>query len=176
MGELGGVSGGDGGGWSCSCTDRAVMGSGSLHGGGAVVLGNDGSARLICGGVVGLGSCSGGFSNEKDGGVSFVGCFSGRFSKGEGESTCEELGWWDGSSARDCWWWDGSSAQDCWNWIERAAIISSTLLVNLSSISCQSTLIELNLFAISSNLWSATSQRGSDTKLLRSYVTGDGRW
>jgi hypothetical protein len=60
---LSGFSKGDGGGWSCS---RAMMGSGSLHGGGAVVLGSDGSAGLICGGVVDFGSCSGGFSNETD--------------------------------------------------------------------------------------------------------------
>jgi hypothetical protein len=85
----GGVCG-DGGGWSFFW---AVMGSGSLLGGGVDV-------SLV-------GCCSGRFSKgDGEDGDSFVGCFSGRFSKSEGESviTCEGLVW-DGSFAWKFWIW-----------------------------------------------------------------------
>jgi hypothetical protein len=119
--ELEGFWGGvcaDDGGWSSFWEE---MGFGSLHGGEDVVLGSDCTAGSICGGAVGLGSgCAGVIcggivglgSGCTDGlifgGVSFVGCFSERFSKSDGESviTCEGLVW------------DGSFAQKFWIWME----------------------------------------------------------
>jgi hypothetical protein len=90
--------------------------------------------------------------------VSFVGCFSGIFSNGEDESdiTCEELVW------------DGSFARDFWNWMERAAIISSSCFLSRSS-------IDSNVLNMRSSRCSIMSKLGSDTKMLRTSVTGDER-
>jgi len=92
-------------------------------------------------------------------GVSLVGCSTGRFSKGDGEVSFVGC-----SYVRMTYRQDGSSGWDGWSLMPQAAE-NSSILLTIHSIRSASAFIS----------FSAMSKRGSDTKLLRSSVTGDER-
>jgi len=130
---------------------------------------------MVSGVVFGMGV---GFGSLQDGGArfSFVGCFKGRFTKSDVDGGVLPL--WivfleDFLRVRMrvilpakslCGM--GLSTQNFWNWVDRVAIISSRCLVNRSS-------IDPNVLNMRSSCCSVMSQRGCDTKMLRTSVTRD---